>query len=201
MKEMPKHYSLVKENPDHFLIHDKRDDKAFPVAKKGLHPATQMHMLRLPKFCGGGDVQKFSSGGVEDGGSDQNWGDEPGAEQDPQFSQTLKGQPVMPQPQPQAPAQPPPQAPQGQPSPQGNIDTSGVSSGYPTLGSFNGAIGQEAKGINQQAQGQMEQNRQMALAQQAHLDLEQHRDAIYQNTMQKYQQQNDDLMSDVANNK
>lgn len=212
--ELPAHYSLLHEKPDHFMIHDARVDKAFPVAKKGIHPATQMKMLRLPKYCGGGKIPGMDEGGVR--GQDQNWSDQPGAEDDPQFPKMLKNLPIQP-PQQDGPMSqmdqtqadtPPSQQVQAQPAPQpqgasqnGGVDFGGAPKGYPTLGSLNNAVGQEASGINQQAQGQVEQNKQMADVQQQHLALEQESMRKYQETMQRYQAQNDQLMQAVTNQK
>lgn len=67
MNKFPKHYSLIEEHPKHFMIHDARDNKAFQVSKSGLHPATQMHMLRLPKFSEGGQVNEYENGKDENG--------------------------------------------------------------------------------------------------------------------------------------
>lgn len=61
--DLPKHYSLVKEHPDHFMLHDSRDGKAFPIAKSGIHPAHQLKILRLPKYYGGGSILKMDEGG------------------------------------------------------------------------------------------------------------------------------------------
>ncbi len=52
----PKHYSLKEDKDDHFVLHDARDGKTFKVAKKGLHPANELKIMR--------HVQKFKSGGV-----------------------------------------------------------------------------------------------------------------------------------------
>lgn len=52
----PKHYSLVKEHDKHFEIHDKRDNKVFSVAKKDLHPANQIKIMKLQKLSDGGQA-------------------------------------------------------------------------------------------------------------------------------------------------
>lgn len=54
---LPEHYSLAEDNADHFVIHDGRDGKKFPVAKKGLHPATQIKVMNMQKLADGGDVE------------------------------------------------------------------------------------------------------------------------------------------------
>jgi hypothetical protein len=55
--KLPDHYSLMSEGDKHFDIHDGRDNTTFKVAKQGLHPANQMHILRLKKYADGGDVE------------------------------------------------------------------------------------------------------------------------------------------------
>jgi hypothetical protein len=57
---IPKHYSLHSEGKDHFVIHDKRDNKTFKVAKKEMHPATQNKILRMQKFAEGGEAKDGS---------------------------------------------------------------------------------------------------------------------------------------------
>lgn len=52
----PKHYTLKKEHDRHFEIHDARDNKSFHVAKRDLHPANQIKIMRLPKFAEGGQA-------------------------------------------------------------------------------------------------------------------------------------------------
>lgn len=58
--DLPNHYKLAGESSDHFMVHDSRDKKTFKIAKKPLHPAHQLKILRLQKFSDGGEVQKFS---------------------------------------------------------------------------------------------------------------------------------------------
>lgn len=52
----PKHYSLIKEHPKHFELHDARDNKTFHIAKKDLHPASQIKVMKMQKFSDGGSV-------------------------------------------------------------------------------------------------------------------------------------------------
>lgn len=47
-----KKYQLVKEHPTHFEIHDTTDGKRFPIAKKDLHPASQIKLMKMQKFSG-----------------------------------------------------------------------------------------------------------------------------------------------------
>lgn len=57
MKEVPTHYSLLKEDDKHFHLHDSRDNTSFKIAKKDVHPATQMKILKVKKYDEGGDVE------------------------------------------------------------------------------------------------------------------------------------------------
>lgn len=52
-----KKYSLVKDHPKHFEIHDETDNKTFHVAKKDLHPATQIKLMKMKKYSGGGEIE------------------------------------------------------------------------------------------------------------------------------------------------
>lgn len=54
----PRHYSLVREHDKHFEIHDKRDDKTFHIAKKDLHPASQIKVMKMQKFYEGGQAKE-----------------------------------------------------------------------------------------------------------------------------------------------
>lgn len=219
---LPKHFSLIKENPDHFLVHDSRDNKAFPIAKRGLHPAHQMNIMRLQKFSDGGDTKDLSDP------ANHNWYDniiESDPEPQPDQPSPSRNVPIGrlgmdSPPPPQAPQDlPPDQAPpttpvpqaQGQIPPQGGAaptqapqaqpDFNAPPQGYPTLDTLNKATAQEASGINQQAQGQMAQNQALAETHKAYLALEQERMNKYNETMKIYQEQNDSLMKDVADAK
>lgn len=66
--EIPKHYSLHSEEDSHFVVHDKRDGKTFKVAKKGLHPAHQIKVMKLQKLAKGGEVDDTDGeDGLEEG--------------------------------------------------------------------------------------------------------------------------------------
>lgn len=54
--EIPKHYTLHSENDDHFVLHDSRDGKQFKVAKKSMHPANQIKVMKMQKFDSGGEA-------------------------------------------------------------------------------------------------------------------------------------------------
>lgn len=53
---LPKHYSLVKEHPASYEIHDSRDDRRFHVAKQGLSLAMHGNLSKIQKFDDGGTV-------------------------------------------------------------------------------------------------------------------------------------------------
>ncbi len=59
---MSDRYSLIHEHDDHFQIHDAQDNTHFKMAKRSLHPATQIKVMKL---------KKFSEGGVEDAMEDE----------------------------------------------------------------------------------------------------------------------------------
>lgn len=52
----PKRFSLIKEHDKHFQVHDSKDNTHFDIAKKGIHPATQIRIMKLQKFDEGGSV-------------------------------------------------------------------------------------------------------------------------------------------------
>lgn len=55
--DLHKKYSLVKEHEHHFEIHDATDGKRFPIAKKDLHPASQIKLMKMQKFSEGGEAE------------------------------------------------------------------------------------------------------------------------------------------------
>lgn len=63
MTHFPEHYSLVNDGDDHFEVHDHRDNKRFRVAKKGIHPANQIKIMKMRKFAEGGEVKGYAFGG------------------------------------------------------------------------------------------------------------------------------------------
>lgn len=56
--EIPKHYSLHSDEDSHFVVHDKRDGKTFQIAKKALHPAHQIKVMKMQKFAEGGETEE-----------------------------------------------------------------------------------------------------------------------------------------------
>lgn len=53
---IPKHFSLVRETPDHYEIHDSRDGRRFPIAKRGLSLAMHGELSKIKRFDEGGEV-------------------------------------------------------------------------------------------------------------------------------------------------
>lgn len=58
---IPKHYSLVKEHPNSYEIHDSRDGNKFHVAKQGLDLEMHGKLAKIQKFDGGGTVKPSPS--------------------------------------------------------------------------------------------------------------------------------------------
>lgn len=205
----PKHYSLVKDHDDHFEIHDKRDNKKFKVAKKSIHPANQIKIMKLQKLAEGGIAEDDGPG-------------EPAPDIAPQPSEVGSSY-AMPNidfsimPQAQAESMPPasplatntmslssaaptsPSEPQGdQPAPQ---QAQPMGSRMPTAGDLDRIRGQEAQGINMQAQGQMDMNKQMAQAYEAENQRAMKAQALYEQHMNASQQHLDSLANDIASTK
>lgn len=223
MNKFPKHYSLIHEKPDHFMIHDQRDGKAFPIAKKSLHPATQMHMLRLPKFAEGGEAEKddeylkaFNAQAAKDYDKGMNQSESRGPSVDEWAKLHSDSAPPSPVDQPQdpppmmeaqapmeqqAPIQPQQtQEPQPTPQPQ-EMNLNASTQGYPTVESLNKATNQEASGIQMQAQGQMAQNKALANAQEQRMAIDNLHNETFNQKLDKQQQQYDIIFKQVADGK
>ena len=54
--KIPKHYSLKQDNPDHYVLHDKRDNTEFKIAKYHLEDYQHKQIAKIPKFAEGGVV-------------------------------------------------------------------------------------------------------------------------------------------------
>lgn len=213
-KELPNHYSLIKEHPDHFMVHDKRDNKAFPISKKGLHPATQMKVLRMPKYSEGGEIPKMDSGGVsgpedtEEDGVDEgvSVGTPPSlaapeesdtespqpSEQSPQdmsFVPQFSSQPAGPQ---ETPGSPPSAAPQ----PGGSLPP-----GYPTSQEIKGYTDQALAGNKNEVTAEQKQNNLMAQQYQKNMDEQQKYLEAQNQKLTQYQNQYDELSKSVASGK
>lgn len=58
--KIPSHYKLAGDHPTHYMIHDARDGKTFPVAKSALAPEMHAKIAKIQKFDDGGTVQLSS---------------------------------------------------------------------------------------------------------------------------------------------
>jgi hypothetical protein len=195
MADLPDHYHLKSEDKDHFVIHDKRDKKEFKIAKKGIHPAHQLNILRLQKYAEGtGDVEDTGEDGIDEGAKPTEAENEEGFTPAPE---------VPPEQQPQTQAPPPGQmpdilppvatpravgegsvlAPQSQI--QGQAQTTGDSSApsqttgaqppanYPTSADLKGYLGQAVSAQKAIATAEQKQNDAVVAQQQKNLAAEQ----------------------------
>ncbi len=75
MAKFPDHYELKNDDDKHYEIFDRRDKTSFQIAKKGIHPANQLHILKLKKFAEGGEVEEDNEyspwGRMDDNKADQ----------------------------------------------------------------------------------------------------------------------------------
>lgn len=65
MKSIPKHFSLVKEHPQSYEIHDSRDGRRFHVAKSQMDLGMHAKLAKIQHFDEGGKASS-SGGGLED---------------------------------------------------------------------------------------------------------------------------------------
>lgn len=223
--DLHKKYSLVKEHEGHFEIHDSTDGKRFPIAKKDLHPATQIKIMKMQKFADGGSVEGFDSGiNVKDPGKDiydqRPWyaniiGDTSAYDKpeedtkkpirlenyaEPSVADTsappmMDSSPAMSLQAPQSMPQTTSSTPIGTGQP---ASAPLATSGAPTVQSLQGIEHQYASGVNKEAQGQIFQNKEIAKAQEANLQLQQKSFEMTQANMQKYQAQADQLSQEIA---
>ncbi len=223
--DIPKHYSLKKDHEDHFLLHDKRDGTSFKVAKKGLHPAHQLKILReVPKFSDGGEKEDdlgMSSGintwASEKPSQESFWspsGEDTELQNQKTTGQTFQppqqeqlGQPVI---QDQAAQQAPavdigaqasaPQqvAPQQGPRPDQVLDPM---AGMPTTKGINSMESQYEKAVRGGANAQMKQNDLMEMELQRQYNLKANAAQTFQNTMSAYQKHAEQMASDIASTK
>lgn len=197
--EIPQHYSLHSENDSHFVIHDGRDGNKFQVAKKELHPAHQIKIMKMQKFSEGTDDVEP----VEDDSSDD------AAPEENAVPASLQANPPDAQ-----PAQPPPvdmnagitdQAPQGAPNPdQGMQIPAGpaqVTGSGATVQNVQGLVNQEAGAEMKAAQGQVNLNKEQSKQMDPYLYDERVRQGDFQSRMETYQQRADQIVKDIADNK
>lgn len=192
--EVPKHYSLVKEHDDHFELHDGRDGKKFKVAKKPLHPAHQIKIMKMKKFAEGGEVDPGDDG-IEEGVTYPPPANDQIKVPDAPVDVNMMAPQVLPQEQP-AQASPEMQAMQ-QPAPQATAQPSA----YPSSNELKSAIGSGIAGIKAEAAGQQAQNTQMAAQQQKNIEEEQKFMQMRTEKMAQYQAQYDNLAKEVVNGK
>lgn len=55
---IPSHYSLIKEHPHSYELHDSRDDRKFHVAKQGLNLGMHGNLSKIKAYAEGGAVKK-----------------------------------------------------------------------------------------------------------------------------------------------
>lgn len=211
----PKHYTLKNDQDDFFELHDGRDDKSFKVAKKGIHPANQIKIMKLQKFADGGEVNTDELGLSNPASrmmkkeapteeSTRPWYTSIGIEELPhEYEARMKSinpqveapqeqiqqesVPRVPAEQPVSPDQavPQTQAPQGMPAAQ-----------VPQMGGM-GSGGYE-KAIMAGAQGQIDQNKQIADLQGQRVQFEEQRMAVSQGIEQDLRQKANQLSQDIA---
>lgn len=236
----PKHYSLHTDNEDHFLVHDSRDNKKFKVAKKELHPANQIKIMKMQKFKDGGgvngeDVGMDSGINIKDAPRDEyndrpwyanyigNNPDQPEPPKDlrhgpriedfaenpnyvPYGSHAPSGETTTQPPSPVIAGPAPTSAPGPGPAsvPDQSTQAAPVQdqmSGIPTVGSLNKIEGQYENAINIGAQGQIEQNKQMAALYQPKIEAQERATQDYQEASQRYMKQADEMSQQIANQK
>lgn len=213
--DMPKHYSLREDNDDHFVVHDGRNNKPFKVAKKGLHPAHQVKILKLKKYAEGGDVESDDVEGFDSGIKPEtrekppSWGG--WLPSDQELYGSTRPDPWAPMPEAQAPTpeQAPEQIPQDLPPevtaqpqqyvPRGTPPAPSVpQQQMPSMGGMTGrfeqAIGAAAKAQEAEAQAKV-------TAYEQSLPIMEKAAQNYQQSMMKLQQQADSLSMGIAEGK
>lgn len=201
--EIGKHYSLVKEHPSHFELHDSRDGKKFNVAKKDLHPAHQIKLMKMQKFADGGEAEDTAPEDTPD--------DTAAVPGDASASQA----PYYLQANPAADQAPPTSAPQPTPGASGSWDPEMPKSaapdasaappmpgaGSPTVDDVKNLVKAQTNAEMTQAKAQTDINQEQARTYQAYLEDENHRQQDFQGRMQSYQQNADQLTKDITDAK
>lgn len=227
--KLPDHYSLVKEHDKHFELHDERDGNRFQVSKKELHPAKQLHIMRLKKFAEGGEVKldmpdKFITA--------EEVGQPAGKEGKTGLQQTIIDHPWLAGPQGKGilgqvqdpyeagATQTPEMSPAGvfdpniqqtglQPTPQG-LDSAQPQQGLmqqaqpgmgPGLGSVNKLLGQQEAGINAEAKALGIQEQEKVKAYNQHMEDTKLRDELFQNNMLELQSRHDAIYNQINGGK
>lgn len=204
--EIPQHYSLHSENDSHFVIHDGRDGNKFQVAKKELHPAHQIKIMKMQKFSEGtNDVEP-----VEDDSSDDAAPEQSPMPQDNPIPASLQANAPDAQPQTPAPidmnAGIQDQAPQGAANPDQGVQIPAgpaqVTGGNgATVQNVQGLVNQEANAQTLAAKGQVELNKQQSKQMDGYLYDERVRQGDFQSRMETYQQNADKIVQEITNKK
>ncbi len=207
----PKHYSLHGDHEKHFAIHDSRDNTIFNVSKKDVHPATQIKVMKMQKFDEGGDVgmdsgiKTWASEDAKPAASNDFFGLVPSDEQ--MYGSTTPQQPApspepvasapppepIAEPAPQPQVQAPPQA-QNNAAPQVPLDVRGA----PTTGSLASLESQYAKSKMAEAQGQIEQNKQVGDVYQKQVALQEASLKAFQDQQSVLMEKQNKLMDDIV---
>lgn len=200
--DIPKHYRLHSEDESHFTIHDERDGSKFKIAKKELHPAHQIKVMKMQKLNEGTDDVEPGEDGADEGvvakapesGAPEALKVEaegPSDSVDLSVPTSVSGSPQTNDqagatgtwdnaPQPQAQVQP-------QASPN-----------YPTNKELEGITGEKIAGIKAEATAQEKQNTLMAKQYQKNLVDEQNYADAQAGKLAEYEKQYNNLTNDVT---
>ena len=206
--DLPKHYKLHSESDSHFVIHDERDGKQFKVAKKQLHPASQIKVMKMQKFDDGGKVKLLTGGdGPEKGVVPQSIaapspeeGVVPQSIAAPSPEDSSKGiEPVNMSVPTSITNQD--DAANANPNTMTAQDTSGTMGSFPTSQELKSAIGSQASGVEKEASATEKQNQALAAQYQKNIDQEQKLMESYNQKVQEKENQYNDLFSQVSQGK
>lgn len=203
--DIPKHYSLHSESDSHFTIHDGRDGKTFQVAKKAIHPAHQIKIMKLKKMSEGGDVEDTGEDGAEEGVVPQSLAENSPVEESPQPGAVDLSVPTSMTPDPSSSEQGEAQ-PEGQPggnpeSPQMTNPNQMAGVNYPSSSELNSDISAGVQGVEKEASAQQIQNSAMAKQYQKNMDEQQKYNQMQSDKLNQYQSQYDDMVNKVSSEK
>lgn len=206
--DIPKHYSLHSENDSHFTIHDERDGSKFQVAKKSIHPAHQVKIMKLKKMADGGDVDDTGEDGVDEGVVPQSLS--PNAPQPDQTPSTgiqpmanvdLTGSPSTTQPTSTTNATTTATTPQPTNASATQLAQENGVGAYPTSGELKSAVNTEIGGLKNEVSAQQKQNDVMAAQYQKNLDEQKKYNDVQADKLNTYQKQYDDMTKNVMSEK
>lgn len=204
--DLPKHYKLLKEHEKHFEIHDERDGKSFKVAKRELHPAHQLKIMKMEKKAFGGVSGDEGEDGPEEGVSTAGAREEAPSQETPasiaqppndspnllaQYDQPLDTGLLSP-------------VPHGQGQPNANPGQAAISqaqSRVPTSAELDASIKQRTEGAGAEASAMQLQNESLAKQYKKNNDADQA--YMYQQAakMDGYQKQYDQMAADISSTK